>query len=224
MLSFGICLLGLMLMFLAFLFWSDDRILSLVAMLVVLTLLYFMQPDMWRWYQFERDQKRLKTAQAILKDPHRVQELMESLKKHLQTKPNDAKAWFLLGRIHAGSGAWNEAHVALQKAYQLQANDLKTALFYVETLWHVEGNLNSEARTILLEILKKEPLQPDALMLLATEARQRHCPKEAMRYLQTLRALLSSDVNMIKSIDEVILDLKSADNSHCLDTSETSKH
>lgn len=224
MLSFGIALAGLILIFLAFLLWSDDKILSLITMLVVLSLLYFVQPDMWRWYQFERDQKRLKTAQSILKDPHRVQQLMESLKKHVKKSPTDAKAWFLLGRIYASSESWNDAYEALQKAYQLQPNDIKTALFYVETIWHVEGHITSEARVILLEILKKEPLQPDALMLLATEAKQRHCPKEAMGYLQTLRVLVSSDTNMTKSLDEAILELKSADNSQCLDMSATSKH
>lgn len=228
MLNLYLCLAGLVIIFLGFLTWvffkTQSFGLMLVLMMGVLSLTYVVQPDMWHWYQHESDEKRIQKAQSILKDPTRVQQLLLSLKQHVQKDPKDARAWFLLGRILASSQDWGGAKAALQHAYQLEPYDIKTALFYVETLWHVQGHLSSKARLILQEILKKEPHQPDALMLLATEARQRNCPKEALDYLQTLRAVVVSEPNITQSIDEAILQLKAADNSQCLDSSVTSKH
>ena len=163
-------------------------------------------------------------AQSILKDPSRVQQLKDSLKRHLKKDPQDGKAWVLLARIHASAQDWQSAHQAILHAYQLHPEDIKTALFYVEALWHVEGYLSPNARQILLGILKKEPTQPDTLMLLATEARQRHCPKEALGYLKTLRVVVAADTNITKSLDEAIIELKSADNSQCLHSAETLVH
>lgn len=225
MLSLGIVIVGLIFLLFGFLLWAycrtDSFQLIIGVMIVVLTVVYWMQPDLWRWYHYESIQKRLKLAQSILKDPGRVQQLKESLKKHLKKDPQDAKAWVLLARISASAEEWTSVYEAIRHAYQLQPDDVKTTLFYVESLWHVEGYLSPKARRILLKILKKEPTQPDTLMLLATEAKQRHCPGEALGYLRTLRVVVASDTNITQTLDETILELKSTDNSQCIHSDET---
>lgn len=225
MFTLGMTIVGLIILLFGFLFWAyyrtDSFKLMIGVMIVVLTLVYWMQPDLWRWYRYESIQKRLKVAQSILKDPSRVQQLKKSLEKHLKNNPQDAKAWVLLARIDASADEWPSAYEAIQHAYQLQPDDMKTTLFYVESLWHVEGYLSSRARRILLEILKKDPTQPDTLMLLATEAKQRHCPGEALGFLRILRAVVASDANITQTLDEAILELKSADNSQCLHSDES---
>lgn len=203
-------------------YYTQSGFQTFILMFAVFAGVLWFNPDLYHWYQFEKDKQSAEKAQSILKDPRSIEKLTEKLKQRVRLYPDDAKAWFLLGRLYAAQGDWKHAHDALFQSYRFNPLDTKTALFYVESIWHTEGRLNSLARHILQKIIKKEPKQPDALMLLSTEAQQRNCPKEALKYLETLRQLFSTDSEISQSIDEAILKAREADDSKCQHTFDAS--
>ena len=200
-------------------YFTEVGLIFITVLTLGLCLAIYCNPDMYHWFLYEKDKQSLASAQMILKNPQSLKNLTQKLEKRLVLHPEDAKAWFLLGRIQAAQEHWNKAHDALLQAYRLKPQDISTALFYVETIWHVEGRLNDLARTILLKALAQDSQQPDALMLLATEARQRNCPKEALVYLRKLRRVLASQADIRQNIDEAIIQANQADDSQCVHVS-----
>jgi cytochrome c-type biogenesis protein CcmH/NrfG len=201
-------------------YWTNSAWLLSLILISCLSLTIYFNPDLYHWFLYEKDRQSYLRAQAILKNPQSIVNLVQKLERRVTIEPSDAKAWFLLGRIHAGQDNWEKAHDALFQAYRLNPKDIKTAIFYVETIWHVQGRLNALARHILHQVLRQEPKQADALMLLATEARQRNCPKEALPYLQELRQLFLEESEISRSIDKAIKKANQADDSECEHASE----
>ena len=198
-----------------YIFSKSARCYSLFVILVVSGAIYCNQ-DLIAWFKFIQERQAITKAKAILANPQSLQTLLANFRKHLELNPQDAKAWFLLGRVYAGQGEWQDAHDALQQSYRLEPNNIKTSLFYVETIWHTQNKITPQARHILIKVLAKEANQPDALMLLATEARERKCPQEAIIYLQKLRDVLMSQEELRKSLDDAIFKAEREDNSQCL--------
>ncbi len=176
---------------------------------------FMVNQDILHWFQHEKEQQSIAQAKNILNNPNAIQNLIEKLQQRVKNYPDDAKAWFLLGRVCAGDGQWEKAHDALLQAYRLEPDNIKSALFYVETIWHTQNKITAHAREVLLKILAQEPNQPDALMLMANEARQRQCPKEAIVYLEALRNLMASEEELRVSLDDAILKAQQEDNSKC---------
>jgi cytochrome c-type biogenesis protein CcmH len=176
----------------------------IVLLMVTFSLSLWVNPDILHWYQFEKNTRDFKKAQAILKQPKQIQRLKQTLKMQVTKHPEDAKAWFLLGRMYASEGLWREAHDAVFQAYRLEQKNLKTAIFYVETIWQTQGQITPQARHILDEVLKLDEHQPDALILLAADANNRGCYRQAIGFWQRLLVLLPKDSQMAQALTEAI--------------------
>jgi cytochrome c-type biogenesis protein CcmH len=206
------CLIAVIafLIILGLLFWQTQNALHrktiLACSLMVIVGVLMVNPDIVNWYQFIQQQKALQQAQAILKQPKQVEHLLERLQQAVVEHPDDAKAWFLLGRIYAANQDWPHAHDALLQAYRLHTKDIKTALFYVETIWHTQGRITHQAHDILQSVLKIEPNQPDALLMLATDAKEHQCFEQAIGYWKRVLVMFPKDSEMYKILLEAIDD------------------
>jgi cytochrome c-type biogenesis protein CcmH len=208
-----------LLMIIGVLFWQIQnalhRKLILSCSILVIACALMANLDIANWYQFIQQQKALQQAQSILKQPKQVEHLLERLQQAVIEHPEDAKAWFLLGRIYAANQDWPHAHDALLQAYRLHPDDLKTALFYVETIWHTQGRITKQAHMILQRVLKKEPNQPDALLMLATDAKEHQCYQQAIMYWKRVLVMFPKDSEMYKILLEAIEDAqKQPENCH----------
>jgi cytochrome c-type biogenesis protein CcmH/NrfG len=208
-----------LLMIIGVLFWQIQnalhRKLILSCSILVIACALMANLDIANWYQFIQQQKALQQAQSILKQPKQVEHLLERLQQAVIEHPEDAKAWFLLGRIYAANQDWPHAHDALLQAYRLHPDDLKTALFYVETIWHTQGRITKQAHMILQQVLKKDPNQPDALLMLATDAKEHQCYQQAILYWKRVLVMFPKDSEMYKILLEAIEDAqKQPENCH----------
>jgi len=173
-------------------------------LIVTLTLGLWCNPDLFLWHQHLSQQQAFLQAKQILKQPGKVQELIKRLESQVAHHPDDAKAWFLLGRIYASNNDWTKAHDALFQAYRLEPNNDKTAIFYVETIWQSQGKITDHGRLILEKVLKKDTNQPDALMMLAADAKDHQCYQQAIAYWQRILVLLPKDSEMAQAITDAI--------------------
>lgn len=202
-LSFSIILLICIGMF-VYAFKVKNKLWFWTLVILTLGLALYSNPDIWNWYQYEKNTQAFEKAKAILKQPNQVKRLKQSLQAQVVKHPEDAKAWFLLGRMYASEGLWNQAHDAVFQAYRLEPNNLKTAIFYVETIWQTQGKITPQARYILNQVLKKDDHQPDALIMLAADANNRGCYQQAITYWQKILVMLPKDSEMAQVITEAI--------------------
>lgn len=172
---------------------------------------FYANPDIYRWYSFLQQQKMLAQAKQIISQPQKMLKLVHILETRVRQEPSDAKAWFLLGRLKSNQNNWSAAHDALFQAYRLQPKNIKIALFYVETIWKTQGKITSQAKKILKDILKQDENQPDALLLLANEAKIHHCNQQAIRYWQRILLQLPKEHEMYKVLLKAIEDAKNED-------------
>lgn len=161
-------------------------------------------PDLFLWHQHLSQQQAYLQAKKILKQPGKVKELIKRLESQVAHHPDDAKAWFLLGRIYASHNHWTKAHDALFQAYRLEPNNDKTAIFYVETIWQSQGQITDHGRMILEKVLKRDANQPDALIMLAADAKAHQCYQQAIAYWQRILVILPKDSEMAQAITDAI--------------------
>jgi cytochrome c-type biogenesis protein CcmH len=205
-----------------FFIYRSFRMNKKVCLMMSILLIYvmgigcYLNPDLWRWYQHLQQQKALDKAKAILAEPKKIAMLKIRLQDIVKIHPSDAKAWFLLGRLWAAENNWKQASHALQKSYELNHADIKTAIFYAESLMHVEHHLSVTSRQVLLDILKQEDNQPDALLMLAEDANMRQCPMEAIGYWKRVLILLPKDSEMYEALDKAISKAQKQKSTHCV--------
>ena len=178
---------------------------------LIIGLGFWFNPDIYHWYAFIHQQQSINEAKEILKQPKKVTELMQILERRVHEEPNDAKAWFLLGRLKSSEGNWVEAHDALFQAYRLEPKNIKIAIFYVETIWQTQGEITPYAKKILKEILKQDTNQADALLMLASDAKDKKCYQQAIQYWRQILVLLPKDSQMYQALMDAI---QEAQNKH----------
>ena len=100
---------------------------------------------------------------------------------------------------------WQSAYNAFKHAFRLSPTDEKIILNYVRSaaILHHQ-RLNAESIQLLNDVLTKNPDQPDALMLLASDAYTRHQYQLAITHLQHLLHVLPQDSAEAKNIRQLI--------------------
>jgi len=142
------------------------------------------------WRAFHVAEAKQKQAEKLVRSLGSTQALIERFQAHLKQAPNDAKGWFLLGRVYVAENDWAHANEAFAKAHKLDPNHDEFTLHYVQSVWELNQHVFDEtARGLLLNILKKNPEQPDALAMLAFDAYAKHEDATAVMYWERLLAL-----------------------------------
>ena len=157
------------------------------------------------WHESQRNLAQQAKVRKILASKNGVQEILLRLTTHLKTHPEDARGWFLLGRLYMNQENWQSAYNAFKHAFRLSPTDEKIILNYVRSaaILHHQ-RLNTESIQLLNDVLTKNPDQPDALMLLASDAYTRHQYQLAITHLQHLLHVLPQDSAEAKNIRQLI--------------------
>lgn len=140
------------------------------------------------WYRYQQQLAKQKQVNAVFQSVRgNPQLLVNQLKKRLEQQPKSARGWYLLGRLYASQGEWQQAHDSFIKAYQLKPDSEKITINYVQSLWQINHQqFNAEMRGLLKAVRQKNPNQPDALAMLAMDAYLGHAYEQAIEYWQQL--------------------------------------
>jgi cytochrome c-type biogenesis protein CcmH len=135
--------------------------------------------------------KELKTPQAVI----------AKLKQTLKKRPGSSKGWYLLGRVYASIGDYQDAFSAFEKAYQLNPKNIDIQLEYVQSKYVVDGEkLTIEMKQILDGILKQNPHQIDTLNFFATDAFQHKAYEKAIKIWQVILSKLPQETREHQAI------------------------
>jgi len=142
------------------------------------------------WRAFHVAEAKQKQAEELVHSLGSTAAIIERFQAHLKQAPNDAKAWFLLGRVYVAEADWEHANKAFATAHELDPNHEEFTLHYVQSVWELNHNAFDEpSRELLINILKNNSEQPDALAMLAFDAYTRHQDELAVMYWERLLTL-----------------------------------
>lgn len=177
--------LGLASMCLIFLIWADARWGGVRA-----------------YHDYLSQLENKQQAKQILSSVTGKAQLIRQLQVHLKQHPDRAQGWYLLGRVYVSQQEWTKAAAAFQKAYQLSPQTERFVLNYAQAQFMLhQQSLTPELQTILKAWLTDHPQAGEALLMLASDAYQRHDRATAVRYWRQVLLLLpaqSSEAQMIR--------------------------
>ncbi|KTD35994.1 cytochrome c type biogenesis protein CcmH [Legionella nautarum] len=169
---------------------------KLLIVVVVPVLVIFSSFAYWRWGAWpawQENQHREATqqqVQAVLQTIKSPAELVERMRARLKQDPSSERGWYLLGRLYASQGQWLEARDAFLKALELKPENEITLINYAQSLLQLnQQQFNGQIRTLLKNLLQKDPNQPDALAMLAMDAFTEKNYQLAIDYWQQLLKL-----------------------------------
>jgi len=160
------------------------------ALALAVMLAYGAWGGFFEWRAFHAAEAKQKQAEALVHSLGSTAAIIERFQSHLKKAPNDAKAWFLMGRVYVAEADWLQANKAFTRAHELSPNHEEFTLHYVQSVWELNHQeFDKASRELLLGILKHNSEQPDALAMLAFDAYKRHEDKLAVMYWERLLKL-----------------------------------
>lgn len=129
----------------------------------------------------------VRTSVAAVPGEHDPAAMIESLEARLQSSPDDAAGWFMLGRSYAAMGRYAESASALGRVVELVPPDPRLLADYADVLAMAQGrNLQGKPMELVAQALELDPDNQKALNLAASAAYQRQDFAEALTYWRRL--------------------------------------
>lgn len=170
--------------------------------IIVLSVAYWRWGSWFDWQKYRHQEINKQQIEAVLQRIKSPAELISRMKARLQQEPNSSRGWYLLGRLYASQGQWEEARNAFSTALQLNPDDSLIIVNYAQSLLQLnQQQYNDSIRHLLTTLLQKEPQQPDALAMLAMDAFVSANYGQAIDYWQRLLKLAppqSEEAQMIR--------------------------
>ncbi len=183
---------------------------ALPAVLIFLVAGYAVWGGGPEWQRYKTALHKKAEAEQVLASFGSTDAIVERLKKRLSETPKDAKAWFLLGRVYASKGDFQEANAAYVVAHSLEPKNHEYSLHYAESVWVLHHERFDEStRQLLLGILEENPKQMDALAMLAYDAYARHLNQDAVMYWERLLELMPQASEEADKIRQAIAKVRS---------------
>lgn len=139
-----------------------------------------------------------------------LEEMVGKLEQRLESNPDDAQGWEMLGRSYVVMERYAEAMPAFAKAVALQAEPKAELLSsYAETIAMTkEGLLTGKPDELLAQALQADAQHPKTLWLVGLSAVQKGDYPTAVQHWEALLALLPPDSEGAQSVAGHIAELK----------------
>ena len=152
------------------------------------------------------------TAEDLPLDEAAIEQAIANLKQRLETHPDSAEGWALLGRTMMAMGNYPEALTALKKANELVPDAPGLMLQYADALaMNAGGELTDEAQQLVSRVLEIDPDNIAALWLAGLGAAERDDKPQAIAYLRRARELSVAAGASTTELDQVLQRLGSAE-------------
>jgi cytochrome c-type biogenesis protein CcmH len=138
-----------------------------------------------------------------------LDEMVVAIKEKLRANPEDAEAWFMLGRALMGKQQYNEAVTAFQRSNDLISDEPGILFALADALaMQNNGNLLGEPEALVKRGLELAPRFPNGLWLAGMAAEQRQDYKTAHGYWTQLLPLIADNPGSVREIKGLIATLE----------------
>lgn len=191
-----LCVLACLMLAISLKLFDKIGVMLLVTVTVFLSafLTYYHFGSAGLYHQYlvkEQHQKAIKQMMTQLKTPTNV---IHRMQQQLQSRPNDSKGWYLLGRLYYTTRQFKKSAHAFSRANELKPNDIQIMLQLANARFFAMGQrLDLKARAALQSVLKQQAGEPQALNLLAMDAYFAKKFNKAIDYWQQAERTLPAD-------------------------------
>jgi len=134
-----------------------------------------------------------------------IEEIIVGIKQRLEVEPNDAEAWFMLGRAHLTVGEYQDAASALRRSVEIDDSNVNVRIRLADALALTQNrSLAGEPAEILKSVLEEEPQHPQGLWLYGMALDEVGEPAQAIEVWNRLLPLLSSDPRSQGEVEQLI--------------------
>jgi cytochrome c-type biogenesis protein CcmH len=135
-----------------------------------------------------------------------LEQVVAQLAKKLESRPDSAEGWFLLGRSYMTLDRYQDAADAFRRARQLAPDQPDVAGAFAEArIAAAGGRVDDEARAALRNVLASDPTSPQARFLLALDQAQQGDLRGAVQGWVDLLALSPADAAWLPAVREHLL-------------------
>ena len=132
-----------------------------------------------------------------------LEEVAAQLAKKLESRPDRAEGWFLLGRAYMTLNRFQDAVTALRRACDLAPDQPEVAGAYAEALIaEAGGQVSSAARQALQKVLALDPMSAQARFLLALDRAQQGDLRGAVQGWVDLVAIAPADAGWLTMVHQ----------------------
>ena len=137
-----------------------------------------------------------------------VVSMVERLAQRMKSDPSDPQGWLLLGRSWSALQRYQESADAYAEAVKRMPGNADALADWADALGMAQGrNLAGKPTEIIGQALAADPSHPKALALAASAAMERGDNKAAIRYWQSLLALVPPGSEDAQGIAATIVEL-----------------
>ena len=141
-------------------------------------------------------------------------EMVAAIEKRLQDNPQDAEAWFMLGRTQMSKQQFDEAANAFRRSNELMADEPGILFALADALaMQNNGALKGEPEALIQRGLELAPRFPNGLWLAGMAAEQRGDFKAAHEYWSLLLPMIGDNPESENEVRELLAMLEQRDPS-----------
>jgi len=134
-----------------------------------------------------------------------MQEIVAGINAHLEENPEDARAWFMLGRAHLSLGEYEQATTVLRKSLEIEPANIDAKLRLADAIGLTQqGDLAGEPVKLLEDILQQQPNHPQGLWLYGIALEQRGDKEQAVATWQKLLPVIQTDARATSEVKQLI--------------------
>ena len=134
-----------------------------------------------------------------------IEEIIAGIQQRLEVEPDDAEAWFMLGRAHLTVGDYQDAASALRKSVEIDDSNVNVRIRLADAIALVQNrSLAGEPTDILKSVLEEEPEHPQGLWLYGMALNEVGESAEAIEVWNRLLPLLASDPRSQGEVERLI--------------------
>ena len=151
-------------------------------------------------------------AQASTAPQMTMEEMVAAIEARLQQNPDDAEAWFMLGRTRMMQREFDEAVNAFRRSDQLMVDQPGILFALADALaMQNNGSLLGEAEKLVQRGLSIAPRFPNGLWLAGLAAEQREDFAAAHRYWSLLLPMITDDPASAENVRGMLASLEQRD-------------
>ncbi len=144
-------------------------------------------------------------------DPHAagtaptMEEILATLERRVKEQPDDAEAWFMLGRIYSGQERFGKAAEAYAQVARLTDNHPRALVAWADALAMTQGGrMSGKPYQLVRRALEQDPEDPTALWLAGQGAREEGDYQNAIYYWRQAEALLADRPEYVQELRDLI--------------------
>ena len=138
-------------------------------------------------------------------------EIQEALEQRVKEQPEDAEAWFMLGRLYAGMQRFADAAKAYEQVAKLTDNHPQALIAWADALAMTQGGrLSGKPYELVKQALDQAPDDPTALWLAGQGAREANDYQNAIYYWRQAEAGLADKPDFVRELRDLIASAKRA--------------